>query len=222
MDKYFCYFWGLVYLKLLIVDGKGDDPVKLFLSSTLIQFTAFAWAVSFLLLQIFRRGFILSRYSKIILTGATGWLGTRIATALTEGLSQLGSLGSGGKTIKCLVKKDENAEKLLNLGAEIHYGDILDEECCADLMTDCENSLVIHTAGLIHPKLFTREFTRINLNGTLNLLNAAATVKAFRFVVISSNSPIGLIRPLSIVSMRIPRITHIWLMENPKKVWKKL
>ena len=45
----FVIFGVLIYLKVLIVDEKGDDPVKLFLSSTSIQFTAFAWAVSFLL-----------------------------------------------------------------------------------------------------------------------------------------------------------------------------
>ena len=39
----------LAYLKLLVVDQKGDDPVKLFLSNTLIQFIAGAWLVSFIL-----------------------------------------------------------------------------------------------------------------------------------------------------------------------------
>ena len=130
-------------------------------------------------------------YSKIIVTGGTGWLGSRIAVALTEGLSQLGPLGSGGKRVKCLVRPDENADKLLRLGAEIHYGDILDENCCEELMKDCENSLVIHTAGLIHPKIFTKDFYKINVLGTMNLVHAAFNGQASRVVVVSSNSPLG-------------------------------
>ncbi len=133
----------------------------------------------------------MDRYSKIILTGGTGWLGARIATSLTEGLSQLGSLGFGGNTIKCLVKPGESAEKLLKLGAEIYYGDILDQNSCVELMNDCENSLVIHTAGLIHPKIFTKDLYNVNVVGTMNLVNAASLCKASRFIAISSNSPLG-------------------------------
>ena len=130
-------------------------------------------------------------YSKIILTGGTGWLGRRVARALTEGLKELGAVGRGGKALKCLVRPGEDAKELLDLGADIYYGDLTDTDTCLELMQNQENSLVIHTAGLIHPSLFTKDFTRVNVNGTLNLLNAAATVKASRFLVISSNSPTG-------------------------------
>lgn len=130
-------------------------------------------------------------YSKIILTGGTGWLGSRIALALTKGLSQIGPLGSGGNSVKCLVMPDESAEKLMSLGAEIHYGDLLDPYSCLDLMKNEENSLVIHTAGLVHPKIFTKDFFKVNVTGTMNLIHASAKCNAARVVVISSNSPIG-------------------------------
>ena len=39
--------------------------------------------------------------------------------------------------------------------------------------------------------MFTKEFTKVNVHGTLNLLNAAATSKSTRIVVVSSNSPFG-------------------------------
>ncbi|MDG1727496.1 MAG: NAD(P)-dependent oxidoreductase [Emcibacteraceae bacterium] len=130
-------------------------------------------------------------YSKVILTGGTGWLGRRLARALTHGLKELGSVGEGGKALKCLVLPGEDASELLELGAEVVYGDIVDTDACLELMRDGENSLVIHTAGLIHPRLFVKEFTTVNVNGTLNLLNAAATNKSTRMVVVSSNSPFG-------------------------------
>lgn len=130
-------------------------------------------------------------YSNIILTGGTGWLGRRIARAVTTGLKELGPVAIGGKPLKCLVRSGDDASELLALGAEIHYGDLTDSDSCLELMQNQEDSLVIHTAGLIHPAFLTRDFTRVNVYGTLNLLNAAATVKASRFLAISSNSPIG-------------------------------
>ena len=63
----------------------------------------------------------------------------------------------------------ENAQKLLELGAEVHYGDISNHESCVDLLKGEENSLVIHAAGLIHPKLFTKEFVHFNLIGQIKL-----------------------------------------------------
>ncbi|ERL46057.1 3-isopropylmalate--2-methylmalate dehydratase large subunit protein [Candidatus Micropelagos thuwalensis] len=130
-------------------------------------------------------------YSKIILTGATGWLGSRLALALTRGIKELGAIGSGGKQIKCLVKSGDNFDDLVDLGADIIVGDITNLDDCRALLKDEEGCLLIHTAGIIHPKLFTSDFSRINVYGTKNLLNAAATFKASRFLVISSNSPIG-------------------------------
>ncbi len=130
-------------------------------------------------------------YSKIILTGGTGWLGKRIAQALTIGLEELGSIGQGGREVKCLVRPGENVQALLDFGIEISYGDITETDACLELLKGEEDSLIIHTAGLIHPKYFTKDFVKVNVNGTLNLLNAAATFKAARFVAISSNSPFG-------------------------------
>ena len=130
-------------------------------------------------------------YSNIILTGATGWLGRRIARAVTVGLPELSLVETGGKTLQCLVRPGEDVEELLNLGAEVHYGDITNTDACYDLLKGKEGSLVIHTAGLIHPRLFTKDFNSVNVNGTLNVLNAATTMKAKRIVVVSSNSPFG-------------------------------
>lgn len=39
----------LLFLKSLIVDGSGDDPVRLFLSSGSLQLVTFSWVVSFIL-----------------------------------------------------------------------------------------------------------------------------------------------------------------------------
>lgn len=53
LTSIFVIFGILIYLKLLMVDEKGDDPVNLFLSSSIIQCTAFGWIISFLLVKNF-------------------------------------------------------------------------------------------------------------------------------------------------------------------------
>ena len=130
-------------------------------------------------------------YSKIILTGGTGWLGGRLATLLTQRLAELGFYSPESKDIRCLVQSKDEAKELLALGVDVIYGDISDINACIKLMRGFENSLVIHTAGLIHPRLFTKDFSSINFSGAMNLLHAATTYKASRMIFLSSNSPLG-------------------------------
>jgi len=51
--------------------------------------------------------------------------------------------------------------------------------------------VLIHTAAVIHPRWSTRDFHRINVVGTRNVLEAAAAAGVRRAVVLSSNSPCG-------------------------------
>ena len=132
-----------------------------------------------------------SNYSKILLTGATGWLGKRIVEALTKGFEYLAPVGIEVKALSCLVKPGEDASSLLELGAEVHYGDIVDSRSCKQFLEGSTNSLLIHTAGMIHPKFFTSDFMKVNVYGTENLVNLAAEAGVKRVIVISSNSPIG-------------------------------
>lgn len=53
-----------------------------------------------------------------------------------------------------------------------------------------DSSLLIHTAGIIHPKKVS-DFHDINVLATQNLIQAAILKKVKKIIVISSNSPIG-------------------------------
>ena len=59
------------------------------------------------------------------------------------------------------------------------------------VLENAEGALIIHAAGLIHPKILTRDLYRVNVGGTKNILEAAKQVGASRVIVMSSNSPIG-------------------------------
>ncbi|TNE63836.1 MAG: NAD(P)-dependent oxidoreductase [Alphaproteobacteria bacterium] len=134
----------------------------------------------------------MTSYPLYILTGATGWLGRRIALALTEGLEGVSDVaGVKGARVRALVFPGEDASRLKAMGVEIVEGDVRDSDSLIKLMQDGEGACVIHTAGLIHPSLFTKDFFAVNEGGTKNLLLAATTAKVGRMLVVSSNSPIG-------------------------------
>jgi nucleoside-diphosphate-sugar epimerase len=129
-----------------------------------------------------------------IITGATGWLGRRVVRALTEGHTEMGSMGHGGKRVRMLVAPDENTDNLIALGAEAVPGDIRDPARARALMAHTEGATVIHLAGIIHPTAGTQDFTAINVKGTRHIVEAAAAARARRVVVMSSNSAVGVSR----------------------------
>lgn len=115
---------------------------------------------------------------KVVVTGAPGWLGTRLVEVLRE----------RGYEVKCLVLPHMDASALTKVGAHVHHGDISEKETLAGLCAGADG--VFHCAGMIHPK-FTREFFAVNVDGTRNLLEAATAAKVKKFVFVSSNSACG-------------------------------
>jgi nucleoside-diphosphate-sugar epimerase len=73
---------------------------------------------------------------------------------------------------------------------EIVKGDLRDPAASAQLCEGARDSILIHTAGVIHPRR-VREFFEVNVEGTRNVLSAAVAAGVKRAVVVSSNSPIG-------------------------------
>ena len=128
---------------------------------------------------------------KIMVTGACGWLGQGLVNTLFNNFSQESS-SQKDLSIRCLVApgQDPGVLKKISSKIEIVSGDIRDQKTCDELFKNSENSTLIHTAGIIHPKKI-REFYEINVEGTKNLLHAASSSKARRAVVVSSNSPFG-------------------------------
>lgn len=126
-----------------------------------------------------------------ILTGGSGWLGRRVALALTRGNAELGILGSGGKNVRCLLPVGENGNELENLGVKITRGDINDSFALDLLMQNSAGGILIHMAGLIHPRGRVEMFDLINVKGVSNALEMAKRHGIKRMIVMSSNSPFG-------------------------------
>ena len=131
--------------------------------------------------------------SLAIVTGAPGWLGTRLVQALVHGLPDQPELRSRARTVRCLVRPGQDTSELEHLGSavEIVRGDITQPETIEPLFAGAEGASVFHSAGLVHPALMTRSLYQVNVQGTRNVLSAATRAHARRLVHISSNSPFG-------------------------------
>ncbi|NEO84103.1 MAG: NAD-dependent epimerase/dehydratase family protein [Spirulina sp. SIO3F2] len=130
----------------------------------------------------------------VLVTGSLGWLGISLVQALIEGLPEHEQLQQPQPDlhIRCLILPGQDATPLVNLSERIEVvtGDLRSPADCERFCQGAEGAIVFHTAGIIHPKRVA-EFYDVNVNGTKNLLRAAAIAEVRRAVVVSSNSPCG-------------------------------
>jgi nucleoside-diphosphate-sugar epimerase len=129
-------------------------------------------------------------YSKILITGSLGWLGSRLVQTVGSPSPDLPHLSASA--IRCLALPSEmgSPRRALCPDAEFVAGDLRDPADCERFCAGAKDAVLFHTAGIIHPRR-TREFYEINRNGTRNLLDAAIRAGVRRAVVVSSNSPCG-------------------------------
>jgi nucleoside-diphosphate-sugar epimerase len=132
--------------------------------------------------------------TRIIVTGALGWLGISLVEALVKGLADHEALKTprADLRIRCLILPGQDGAVLKKISdrIEVVTGDVRNPADCAKLWEDSKGAILFHTAGMIHPRKVA-EFFQINLNGTINLLEAAIVAGVRRAVVVSSNSPCG-------------------------------
>ncbi|MEJ2288425.1 MAG: NAD-dependent epimerase/dehydratase family protein [Deinococcales bacterium] len=114
---------------------------------------------------------------KVLVTGATGFIGGNVARAL---------LGHGYR-VRALVRPASDGAALQELGVELTSGDLCDEPSLATAVAGCQ--AVVHV-GAIYTLWAPRPDVvyRTNVRGTRNLLEAAARAGAERIVFTSSES----------------------------------
>jgi dihydroflavonol-4-reductase len=118
--------------------------------------------------------------AKVFITGATGFVGRAILARLLE----------EGREVVALARSPESAQRLGELGATAVVGDVLDEESLEAAMAGCET--VFHAAGLNAFCLADPSpLFRVNVDGSRNVVRAAARAGARRLVYTSSASTIG-------------------------------
>ncbi|MFN2426223.1 MAG: NAD-dependent epimerase/dehydratase family protein [Candidatus Binatia bacterium] len=112
---------------------------------------------------------------RVLLTGATGLLGNAIARLLV----------ADGRKVRALVRNPAKASSVVPGACELVAGDVTDSASVLAAAHDCE--VIYHAAGLPEQWLrYPRDFDRVNVDGTRNVVEAARAVSASRFVYAST------------------------------------
>jgi nucleoside-diphosphate-sugar epimerase len=111
----------------------------------------------------------------VLVTGAPGWLGTRLVEILCE----------RGREVKCLVLPQTDKAILEKMGAQVVMGDLLKPNSLSNVCARVDT--VFHCAGIIHPKRI-KDLYLSNVFGTENILHEAINSGVSRFIYVSSNS----------------------------------
>lgn len=111
----------------------------------------------------------------VLVTGATGQVGNAIARRLA----------GDGVEVRALVRSPQRAE-VLPAGVQAVLGDVTDAPSLRAALDGC--ATVYHAAGI--PEQWRRdtgEFTRVNVDGTRNVVEAALAARVERFVYTSTD-----------------------------------
>jgi dihydroflavonol-4-reductase len=116
----------------------------------------------------------------VFLTGATGFIGGRLAEVLTH----------HGYRLRCLVRAPERAGGLAALGAELVVGDIADAAAMARGAAGA--GLAYHVAGQYDVGVVdVAEMERVNVEGTRVFLDAVRRAAVPRAVHVSTTAALG-------------------------------
>ncbi len=121
--------------------------------------------------------------SSIVITGATGYIGSQVVLAL---LSQL----SGEVKCRVIARKSSDCSFLAGLPVEVVRADILDPLSLNEAFRGVDT--VFHCAGLIsYTKNFRNALYETNVLGTRNVVNASLFNNVRRLVMTSSIAAVG-------------------------------
>lgn len=112
------------------------------------------------------------------ITGATGFIGGRLAEKLTR----------DGFSVKCLARETSDTGKLSSLGAELVRGDLCDSESLRTFPEGCD--YVFHLASKVSDWGPRDDFLRQNVEATETLLDSSREAGVKRFVYMSSSTVI--------------------------------
>lgn len=129
-------------------------------------------------------------YQKVFITGSGGWLGQRLIERTLFKNDARNSEYLSDFNLYCHSLEDSDINFNQNFYSKF-TGSLTIKKNCEEFLSNADNtSLLIHTAGIIHPKKVS-EFFDINLLATKSLIEIAIKQGVKKMIVISSNSPIG-------------------------------
>ena len=120
---------------------------------------------------------------RVLVTGATGFVGRHLAAALA----------ADGERVRALARPGSGASGLERLGVEVMRGDVTDPEAVSRAARDCRH--VYHLAALTpRPGVGRREYLSVNTEGTKAVGLACLRAGVERLVYASSSGVYGVVR----------------------------
>ncbi|HSE18447.1 MAG TPA: NAD-dependent epimerase/dehydratase family protein [Pyrinomonadaceae bacterium] len=117
---------------------------------------------------------------KILVTGGNGFIGSRVVRLLVD----------RGYAVRCLLRKTSDCTRIDDLPFERVYGDVRNHSSIKESMTGCDGC--IHLAAIVAWNLMDSPVLEETIvEGTRNVLEAAATVSGMRMVYVSSSVAIN-------------------------------
>jgi len=112
---------------------------------------------------------------KALVTGASGFLGSHIAQRLAH----------RGHSVRALVRPSSDSSFLLALGADLVTGDVTHAASLSEAMRGVD--AVLHAAAMVSDWGPWRDFQRTTIQGTRNVLQAAAEAGVPRLLHVSTD-----------------------------------
>ncbi|MEW5957745.1 MAG: NAD-dependent epimerase/dehydratase family protein [Chloroflexota bacterium] len=124
---------------------------------------------------------------KVLITGATGFIGGRLAErlALEEGVQ-----------VRGLARTPAKGQRLADLGVEIAPGDVTDPASLAAAMDGCHTAF--HAAAWVSEGGSKDQVWAVNVSGTQNVVDAALDAGLKRLVYVSSAAVYGSLQQFDI------------------------
>jgi nucleoside-diphosphate-sugar epimerase len=119
------------------------------------------------------------RRARVLVTGATGFIGRHVAEALAE----------RGHDVRCVVRRPEKAAALAARGMDIVPGDLVDPSSLKAAAHGRDT--IVHAAAQAGDWSSRRAYEEVNVAGTRHLLDAAEAMGAERVVHVSSVAVYG-------------------------------
>jgi len=117
--------------------------------------------------------------TRVLVTGASGFIGGHLVEELVR----------RGASVRCLVRTTSSLKRLPVADVECVTGDLLDEPTLERAVADCD--VVYHVGGAI-AVLKSDQFSRVNVDGTSNLVRACERQsRPPLFLLVSSVSAAG-------------------------------
>lgn len=139
-----------------------------------------------------------------LVTGATGFIGSRVARRLV----------SEGFRVRCLVRPTSDTSQLEQLDVELARGDLTDPQSLRAATDGCQ--FVVHCGALVSDWASVDQIRRINVAGTRNLLDASVAASVARLIHLSTTDVYGYPNRAGIAEDHAPTGFSNWYSETKR------